>query len=417
MTTKMFSIIIFIVCLNGCAKNVHFFEQYDNKTPPTNNTVKLYIDAFGSLYPTDGYPQNFIPSEDSDISNGLYTQTTKDPRLCENIESESDAYLLCSSTEDKNKDHLMEWRKAQTLLWQKAAERITQLYLKNSNTELLFLIHGFNNTEEDGKSAYKAIRTEVNDVISNSQKPLFIEIYWDGFLGEFKGAWSKAQSSGPLVGFNLRQLFKGLDESYKKQNQPLPHIKMITHSSGAFIVGALLGNPFSALPDLQEVPEDSTEYKLFYENRGLNSINYPIPDFPSIRVGFIAAATPTTTFAGKLDKKDNGILSKNTTLIFTMNHRDIGLSKLFRIHNLSFLGATGSGADRELYCKHLDKLKENDLGTDAYAYDFRDHNAPFYKTYDGHGVSSYFLQKEQTNLFMKNIFEIGNDETYVDLCL
>jgi hypothetical protein len=419
MFIKIFNLIIFTVFLSGCAQNVHFFDQYNDKknSVSTNNTIKLYIDAIGSIYPIDGYPPGFIPSDNKDISQSLFNQTSRDPRICQNANPNSEAFYLCKTTQDNNKNHLLEWRKAQTMLWKKTAKNIFSIYKKNNNSELIFLIHGFNNTERDGKGAFTAIKTEIDNIMTPSRNPLFIEVYWDGHLGKFTGAWSRAQSSGPLVGFNLRQLFKGLDESYKKQKQPLPNIEIITHSSGAFIIGALLGNPYSALPLLQN-PKD-TEYSLFNKNRGVGSIDFPIPDFPSIRIGLIAAATPTTTYIGGQDEQYiDGILSKNTTLIFTMNNRDIGLGKLFRLHNLSMFGATNAGADRERYCNNLDKLNGNDLNTEVYAFDFKDHDAPFYKPYDGHGVNSYFLIKKQTNLFMKKVLDIdySDGEKYIDLC-
>ncbi|WP_426359389.1 hypothetical protein ACPUVO_03850 [Pseudocolwellia sp. HL-MZ19] len=418
MYIKILNITFLILWLSGCSHNVHFFDQYNEepKYPTTNNTVKLYIDAFGSLYPDMGYPKKFIPSDDEKISQGLFTQTEKDQRICASAPPTSDAYLLCESVKDTDKP-LTQWRKAQKILWNKAAANITKTYLKNSHTDLVFLIHGFNNYESEGHSAFTAIKAEVEDIIG-TRKPLYVEVYWDGFKGKFTGAWRKAQASGPLVGFKLRQLFQGLDEQYHKHKQSLPPVQMITHSSGAFIVGALLGDPISAQPDLQDPPEDASEYKLFHKNRGAGSTDYPIPDFPSIRVGFIAAATATNTYSGDKEYPSTGLLAKNTTMIFTMNYRDIGLSKLFRIHNFSSFGATGAGADRELYCRDLDTLNNNDIATEVYAFDFRDHDAPFYKTYDGHGVESYFLLKEQTDLFMKKIFDLEyqDGEKYIDFC-
>ena len=260
---------------------------------------------------------------------------------------------------------------------------------------------------------YELVKKEVTALTGEENKPLFVEIYWDGFEGlPLSGAWSSAQSSGPLVGFNLRQLFKGVQTAYADNNVQLPNVSVFTHSSGAFIIGATLGDPYDALPDLKK--PKSPEYAHFKKYKNGKNNTYPIPDFPQFRVGMIAAATPSETFTHSNKKpsdEETGILSNNTSLIFSINENDFALNKGFGLQNVNALGASGAGADLALYCDELAYLKEGQV--ESYAFNFAHPKSWFLDLWDEHNVKSY-LSHDNKKVFLQSL--LGMDFTYKNLC-
>ncbi len=402
----------------GCStKNVYFFNPEKVEDKYADNTIQLHIDAFGNLY-----PEEFVNNDTYTLNLGtkgglcdiLYddisicTQTSNDDisELCEIIKkhpSQSECTLNCL------------WMENQTRLWSKKAEEI-YLKAKKEDKELFFLIHGFNNTSKQASEVFQLVKGKVLNTLKNKKTPpLFVEIYWDGFSTGILKSWFTAQSSGPLVGFNLRQLFKEISNKYP-DNKELPDLYFLTHSSGAFIVGALFGNPEIALPDLskEKYLDSGYEYINFRNNRDGNNSKYPIPSFPTTRIGMIAAATPTNTFLGDISSsKKSGILSKNTELILSINKNDLVLGKAF-LFPTNFFGATGVGRDRELYedlCT-LNNRKESSVST--YAYDF---DIPYnlYEPIKSHSMENYLKHTNATSFFNK-LLNIGDDEKGLIVC-
>lgn len=430
-------VILSLIFINGCTHtNVYFFNKDKSSNAPKlpdpnlKNTVKLYIDAFGNLYPNSGYPDDFEPNNNLDAN--LYNQSIGNTKLCANIKSTSpqnDAYILCSRIKDETCDPNKPvcyaspaWRDAQTIIWKNAGERIFKRAASGKPKNLFFIIHGYNNSLSNGSiEMNRIVKERVEKITDKKEDFLYVEIYWDGFKGSLvSGAWGVAQASGALVGFHLRQLFKGIKTAYKNNKAVLPKLYVFTHSSGAFVIGSAFGNPYTAMPLLYNNDETKENFTLFRKNRDGKNETYPIPDFPETRVGMIAAATPTTTFTGapperRTDEKNSlyktgGILSKNTTLIFSINKKDIALAKLFRIASFDWFGATGAGADIDLYCENLDNLKNGNVNT--YAFDFNVDKDIFYSD---HGVSSYF-QHESTKSFIQKLLGIKLEKGYMDLC-
>lgn len=403
-------IIILMLCsifISGCASNVMFYgniEKNINLKENNKKSISIYVDAFGSIYPEAEGIKLFasVPEE----SGSLYEHFFYNKKICTQFLSskESDIRGLCEAIKDikyiddfklPNKN----WRNYQTILWQKKGKIIFEEASKK-NLDIIFLIHGFNNIYDKAKNNFSIIKKKIRSLIDKEKIPLIVEVYWDGFDGlPLSGAWSKAQSSGPLVGFQMRQLFKSIQDSYKQSNYKLPELMFITHSSGAFVAGSILGNPYSVLPNLHEKSKiRSPEYENFFKYRSGNNVKFPIPKFTKIRLGMIAAATPSNTFTGNKNMDSNvegGILSTDTKLIFTINSKDIGLNKFFRLADVNLTGATGAGTDKEDFCILLKNLKEQENR----AFDFSDGGFLFW---NGHGVSSY-LSRNNTNDFIKEV--------------
>ncbi len=378
---KAFMLIALLPFLDACSSHVYFFDQEQNQS---SIPIRVYLDSFGNLYPESGYPIGYMATNPSiyeltsDYGNGL----------CQQVVSGSEAEILCNSITPSDRFcgggpycfPSNEWRNAQAILWGELAKKTAKKYSSQNNENIVFLIHGFNNNVEESRPMFELVRENIiaTDILN---RPLFVEIYWDGSKGgPLTGAWSSSQFSGPLVGFNLRQLFENLRIAINENEDELPKVKIFTHSSGAFIVGALLGDPTDALPDLQE--PKSADYEFFKENVAGGNERYPIPkDYPSIDVGLIAAATPSTTFTR--GPKGEGIIADNTKLYFSINPDDFALGKGFRLYN--YFGATGAGASRELFCMELKKIDKP--GVSTYAYDFE---SGFNFSAKSHQVSYYF---------------------------
>lgn len=396
-------------------------KNYQNKTklPDQDKVVRLYIDGFGSIYPENKGIREFnINTSLGD--NKLYTQFVFSKKVCKKYikNYSNDISLMCDATKDISTDSDLDmlknqkWVNLQTILWDKKAKEIYKQASKE-NKDILFMIHGFNNSYYDANKSFSSIRNKIN-LINKKEQPLFVEVYWNGYVGFpiMTNSWGQAQVSGPLAGFQMRQLFKAIKHEYKVHDRSLPNVTIITHSSGAYVAGALLGNPYSVLPYLYDTHKNRSfpEYSEFKKNRDAINNKYPIPNFPKIRLGMIAAATPSNMFTGyyPTDKKiEGGILSENTELIFTINWKDKILKKYLGLESLSIIGATGSGQSEKLYCEELYLVKRKPTK----AYDLSEGGLIF----NGHGIEDY-LARDNINNFFKALFDENINDDKESIC-
>ncbi|WP_159062712.1 hypothetical protein [Alteromonas abrolhosensis] len=415
---KELALLMIVFLTAGCATHVYYVEQASSQEKVDKESINIFVDAFGSIYPKSGLDSNIAKSIDK--YDGLYELIISEEFDCTSIKASTEVEQLCT-IKDKQKalDH---WRIVQNKIWKSRAKHIYQSLI-GTERELIVLIHGYNNNFNESSNNFELFKEHISKYAEpESREFLFVNIHWDGFEGNpISGAWSRAQSSGPLVGFQLRQLFNLLAEQFVNNGINPPSLKIFTHSSGAFIVGGLLGNPYYALPNLQQ-PQES-EYKLFRKYRKGEPSDglYRIPTFSSVTVGMIAAATPTSTFNVPSDKEEHrvGLLAPNSSLVFSINSRDIALGKLFRISNLSFLGATGAGADKKLFCRYLSGMpeaKQNVLSVNAI--EFEDKEAPWYSVYDEHslGGNGYFARIEETKSFFDSVLNERHEKRNLINC-
>ncbi|WP_125782591.1 hypothetical protein [Pseudoalteromonas rubra] len=416
--SKVYALFL-VITLTGCASNVYYFNEAQKQENLENGSVSIFIDAFGSVYPKNGLPPELttnIPRE-----SGIYDLMSMCDFDCSAVVENTEAFEICQMQHLPEKERYQFMRSVQLKLWNSRAKYLYE-QIKGTKKEVVFLLHGYNSSYKDSTDSFKLMKEEVRQhAMPRERQFLFVNLYWDGFEGNpFSGAWSRAQASGPLVGFRLRQFFNAFSDMYKAEGKAPPNVTFLTHSSGAFVVGSLIGNPFFALPLLQNPKESDSEYNAFKKHRhGYESSGeYRIPEFSSMRIGMIAAATPTTTFNVLENKKDNsckkevdsGVLAKNVTLIFSMNGRDFALTKMFNLQNLSGLGATGSGSDKDRYCTYLNVMNESrDNVSKVHAIHFENTYAPWYRLTDKHslGNSGYFDRTEQTNTFFNAL--LNND--------
>ena len=384
MLLRLGKLLFLSLFITGCASNIYYFEQASKQESTQNNTTSLFIDAFGGLYPKETLPKHWQQTN-SEFEAMLFKLFHANNQRCDELKRKQEAYLLCKASAE-----LSSWRDAQSTLWQSRADYIFS-QIEGQDKDLVILIHGFNNEYKESSSNISLLVDEVEKYRGNKAF-FFVKVFWDGFTTNTGlGAWGKAQSSGPLAGFQLRQLLNALSLKYDS-TELTPRLVFLTHSSGAFVAGSTLGNPIYAQQNLQN-PGRLWDYGLFHKYRegNVDAGHYRIPRFRATSLGMFAAATPSTTFTHtKVDKDEIGsigLLSNNTSLVLSINPRDFALGKGFRLYNFSFTGSTDAGASEEKFCKRLAQMpfvKPNVLKVRAINYESQNH--PFYDIWDEHGL-------------------------------
>ena len=401
---KLVVLLLAVMLSAGCATNVRFIDVASEQESVDDESINLFYDAFGSLYPKDGLEDLvWLNHEDNYSVFGVMLDNTID---CDKHTDSPEMMQLCQAVNGTFFENYEQHQIAQKSLIASRADHIYEQL--DEGRELIVLIHGYNNNYFEAKKNFNRMKLEVRQYAKGSERKfLFLQVYWDGFKGNpVSGAWSKAQSSGPLVGFKMRLLFNALTENFSDDEEP--SITFISHSSGAFVLGALFGNPISALPDL-ETPE-SLYYQTFKDNRcGQGSHEYSIPTFNSITLGMIAAATPTTTFNGvdTIGECENraGLLADNVKMVFSMNKYDFALSKVFSLEEFSIFGATTSGSNKDSYCKYINVLTHQNKNIQTSAIHFEKEDTPFYWPINNHALikDGYFHRQESKELFFNAV--------------
>jgi len=376
--------------ISGCAtRNVQFYDKISNEKNlqgSINTPVEIHIDYLGSVYPKTGFPDTF-KNKTSNTNNSLKRNmyAIKNP-ICD-LEVSAEAKLSC--------DNETNWEEAQSKLWEARAQEILDRWEhSNREAEIVFLVHGFSVKAEHDD--FDDIRIKLEAFDSTPDSTIFVDVNWDGFYSTLRlPAWNNAQYSGPLVGFNLRRLFNKMDDLQGGDGLP-QKIRVITHSSGAFVIGATFGNSFAAFPQrLTDYPQNSG-YKIFFENRSETSGDYRIPKVENLRVANFAAATPSNTYVYNGEKLPNsdynenyGWLAENSTIGFSVTNDDWGLRKVF-LRPESF-GASTIGNNKKYYCDFMKEgLDEKEVKSFIFNFDRNKSNG----SKRDHSILRYLVQPQ-----------------------
>ncbi|MDE1467389.1 hypothetical protein [Aurantiacibacter sp. D1-12] len=341
MYYRILCALLLVLTLSACAKNVTFFPHHAQTR--AEGITRVYVDAHGSIY-----PRSHLNPVTSDLPSGsLYRYMSRgQANECAIAPAGSQAGRLCATQGD-----LELWRDVQATIWSETADEVlAQSGAAERDVDLVVLVHGFNNDYGEANSAFllaqDALRTHAN-----TGRPIhFVEVYWDGFQGVQNRAWSYAQGSGPLVGFQMRQLLNGISEGLQQRADNATTVRILTHSSGAFVLGATFGNPAAALPELRD--PDSEGYYLFAQHASLDYTQYRVPQFRDLRIAMLAAATPSLTFDPMGDEAA-GFLSEGAHVMLAVNPNDATLDKYGLGANFFWSGATNLGIEAEFYCEDL----------------------------------------------------------------
>ena len=421
--TFFLSLTLSIFC-SACATSVTFYDRVDYQEN-THSVSTIYVDRIGDIYPEREIFDKWK------VKDNDYLRCDFNKKLCMGDEKANSQSPI----------EYAQWRGIQASLWEQRAKDVFENATKSSgNPPLVFLFHGFR--VEDSRRDYAVAQGRINQLLEFDEPPHFVEIHWDGYKSSTSptgigSAWTRAQASAPLVGYNLRQFFNALAAEYEGNSIELPPIRILSHSSGAIVIGSLFGNPETALSCLTphgfERKDCKIGYPDFYTHRSSINTRFGVPQIENMRIAMLAAATPSNTFSGGYcpDAKSvqeclktpsnikKGFLgTPSTSIIIGLNKDDIALTR--GIKNTSILGATGLGANLKYYCDVKLRLDQSLITPKARAsismIDMMRTGADADDA-SNHGFSTYLLQSQSTD-FIKSLFsnDLSENTTAIDQC-
>lgn len=241
--------------------------------PTAADTVRLYIDRLGSIYP----PAPYLP--DASFKARKYKQALDEWFYAPKHKAQLSALekycgvapLLASNGRAQH------WEQIQDTLATRTARYLNQATRpagQPGRRPLVALIHGFNNSEVETPftGTYPALLHEPK-----LARAVWLEVRWDGLHKRVPvGIWGAAQLNGRYAGLALREVLC--------RTAPDTPIRMFTHSSGAIVASQALWN--SQAGRAEQLKDDIRD---LYQQ-------IPTPTHPDIRVGMIVPAVPPDVF-------------------------------------------------------------------------------------------------------------------------
>jgi hypothetical protein len=199
---------------------------------------------------------------------------------------------------------------------------------------VFFLLHGFNNNQDEAKQAYDAIRQRVAFKGADG----VVEFYWDGLTAGVPRAgsiWFKAAGNSQLVGSRaLRKLFNATRGK---------HIILIGHSRGASVFLSALRNP----PYDQGFVDDTERSRPGLKVNGEPKLQ---PNGNNIGALLLAPAVGRDDFMSSDRKQSMRTFDTQLeTVHYSVNSRDPVLNKFVGLGK--YLNPTDLGLDAQLAAK------------------------------------------------------------------
>ena len=364
------------------------FDKISKFSKELSPNINLYLDAYGTIYPESGYGDFVLDNSEKQLSRYggdiSWALGESDSYLCRTAEG-GDLQAMCSAS-------AQDVEIIQDALWASKAEEILEQFDKTDvrDKDLVVLIHGFN--VPDSTDDYNEVIRRLDERDNNVKERVYLQVHWDGG-GKDSGIraltkWRRAQYTGPVVGFELRRLFNSINDISKKRGIESPSIRVITHSSGAFLVGATFGNPSSALPALKDGNDIYRDFKTHLIDQ---SGRWRVPAIKDLTLGMVAPATGSWTFTGFVKNSPSshdlqnfavatdsegagwfdfkrGLQIKDARIVTTQKRSDVAVGKYG--FSPAFLGATHLGALKSSNCEVQQWAKKRGLHTDVLALDF-----------------------------------------------
>lgn len=418
---------------------LHFDEILGTRP---ENVVDVHLDVYGTLYPETGY-SGFDVGQANQLlmrygGDMAWAFGEPDSVLCQ-LANGGDVERMCAAQPN-------EVETVQDDIWRaKAVQIIDQLgSVSMDDKEIIVLVHGFDvpNPLKDYELAMKVI--ERSD--EPNRERVFVRLFWDGGGGGptlpwKKQRWTRAQYTGPVAGFEFRRLFNNLSEELKLRGLNQPSVRIMTHSSGAYLVGATFGNPASALPKLR----DGTDiYRTFAANAVAKTGRWRIPQITDLTLGLMAPATGSWTYTGFVREEpqgnkvagydtvgptwfererrgwfdfERGLQVPRTRIVATQNPSDIGVGR--KGYFLNVLGAVHLGSRAASGCEVEQWSNKRGLGTSFVSVDFKPTDSDkAVKSRDKLNSHSWalYLQQEATSEFVDIFLEQPHASDFVNVC-
>ncbi|MEL6876957.1 MAG: hypothetical protein AAGL68_02530 [Pseudomonadota bacterium] len=390
-----------VLCLlAGCAITPHRVSYFDAiAAAPVDNVMRVYVDGYGSVYPREPLMADSIADYHWDGS--LFNHFTGGNSPCREVMAATEVLSLCSAIaqaalgEIDDDAVIAAWYQAQEAIWRTRGQAIAKRAAANGQSPtIVFLVHGFNTRFSEAVPSFAEARRIITAKSANPQNLLFVETFWDGCsIQNGVGCWGQAQASGPLVGFFMRQMMNAMNEGLAEQGVQA-RVRMLSHSSGAFVIGSTLGNPDDVLPLLGK--DGNYPYQRFAQHAADSEGTYRVPVFDDLAIGLLAPATTVKTFAG-MGGVDQGTLSRGMRLLYGINPDDEVITKGFI--GCSRFGITCMASNYSDYCDYLsgdELLKRRRIGVTAYDFK-RDEDR------GEHAFEAYLTQIETNTSFLADL--------------
>ncbi|MGX4643021.1 hypothetical protein [Massilia sp. SYSU DXS3249] len=326
--------------LAGCnfgGEHVAFGKRIQHSRPPSQNVVDVYFDRVGDLYPDWS-----VKIVDRDMKKALtlkeYFSHGGNP-TCARYNHTQASRELCAAGALDEPARSTRWDALQDRQFDALAKALGAK-LRETRGPLVVLVHGFR--VDDADYVYSDIQRRMNDYLGEDARPVYLQVHWDGLHSPTPiGVWGEAQVNGYLVGLALRRVLAEV--------APETPLRVMTHSSGAFVLSATLGDPAAVF---QKHVSDSAEFARFHANAA-GTARYPLPRSKDLRAALIVPATPPWSYAGGIDEdrqQHPGMLAP-ARLIVGLNAKDVGVSKGPVGGNWSLFGSTALGQDARAFCQ------------------------------------------------------------------
>jgi hypothetical protein len=236
---------IIIMCYKADAqkqKQLWFRPVQKQNASDHDEVIRVYFDKYGYYYPKPEVPMDSVNFFNPDhprqkatdtTSGNLFYYFTKSPQRMALL---TNGYQI-TATGDADKDY----NHVQDSIIAGLNAQVHSLVRRSNGKTLVFLIHGFNDSNATGE--YRKFRQAVRDLgYGSTARPIYIEIFWDGLTAHggnpaFAGIWAHAQDNTRWVSLALRNLMVRLKDR-------LP-IVVVTHSLGASVGTGALFNTVS----------------------------------------------------------------------------------------------------------------------------------------------------------------------------
>lgn len=277
---RILTLLIAALFLSGCfgGRSVVYGDliQATKTCPPPGDQITLFVDREGDLYP----PSQVVVKSDK-MTEGL--GGTDDLALLEPYFRNSDhskdwSSMLRAVDLQPSGDFQKDWVEVQTRLRRQASADILKLIQRPEQPRIVVLIHGYNNDYWEAATWYDRVSCDIR---ARDEKTVFVRIHWDGRKEKLPiTIWSDAQHNGPLTGVGLRAVFRGV-----VAENPQRDIVVITHSTGALVAAAMLGD--------SSAPFGNSKDRFFLERL---RDTHEIPDPQRFRLGLLIPAAALNTF-------------------------------------------------------------------------------------------------------------------------
>lgn len=364
---------LIVLGASGC-RSVLFAERI--KSPPagtdTDSTVRIFVDRNGDLYPSAQ-----VPLGNPDVRNGIqyYFTSAKFRQRCvaSSASPQTELQSLCEYNALIGPTKDTAWLALQGRMWEAHARDIAARALQPNGQKrpVVIFLHGYRNKIPDIDQNYAALRGKILRAPAlGGRTPVVVEVFWDGRATALPiGVYSLAQPTASVVGFNLRQLLNALSQHVDADTP----VRILAHSSGGIISAALVGNTTHVFSDIYPagcvVPGQSINFRRYCEDPAGSDPASPvrIPQLKDLRIGLLAAATPSQSFTGTLrpdGAAPNGVQTNSLGLVLSSNPRDPALGMSCRFGNFGGSSCLGRGGQYAVKVQQHFEARSREKGAD-----------------------------------------------------